>query len=56
MSKKNKYRLGDRKDFWNVPCNPITGYRIQKQAGSLVDKEVPQLFFTDDHKIIKPFS
>lgn len=28
MSRDFNYHLKDRKDFWNVPCNPILGYRI----------------------------
>lgn len=24
----SNHNLGDRKDFWNTQCNPITGYRV----------------------------
>ena len=30
MKRGNVQRLGDRKDFWNMDVNPITGYTVPK--------------------------
>lgn len=46
MSNKEK-RLGDRKDFWNIPVNPITGYRIKGLNGNGEKKEIKEHFFND---------
>lgn len=41
--------LGDRKDFWNVPCNPITGYRIKPLSGKGEhSQKIEENFFKDD--------
>ena len=42
----NAYRLNGRKDFWNVPCNPITGYRVKPINGNTALK-VKEEFFNE---------
>jgi hypothetical protein len=42
---KNKYfnsNLGDRRDFWNTKCNPITGYFVPHRfiRGKIVEHKL----------------
>lgn len=46
-SSDQKRRLGDRKDFWNVPCNPITGYRLIPINRGNPNLKVKEEFFKD---------
>ena len=51
MSKTiEKYALNGRSNFWEIPCNPITGYRLRPlQAAE--PKKVEKLFFSDQNLI-----
>lgn len=39
-----RYNINDRKDFWNIPCNPITGYRIHMLGGGIPNQNIKKLF------------
>lgn len=47
MAKIDKTSLGDRRDFWNVPCNPILGYRYNQHALSESSRRINENFFKD---------
>lgn len=46
---ENARVLGDRKDFWNIPVNGITGYRVPAYSGiGDINRKVKEDFFKPD--------
>ena len=57
MSKKPfQMELGERRDFWNVPCNPILGYRLPYIKTLPLRKTVVKAEFFDAPEPLKSFS
>lgn len=41
--------LGDRRDFWNTPCNPITGFKVMPGYHNAVKHELKHRVLTAEY-------